>query len=185
MSALHADVTGVLRAWSPEQPEQEVLRRDYLAFLAEHPDGVFRSCRVGHVTASALVMNYGRSHVLLTLHPKVGRWLQMGGHVESDDESLRHAAWREAWEESGIAGGQMSREPVQLDRHPVPCGHDGMSEHLDVQYAIAVPDGSLEAMSHESLDLRWFPIHRLPEDTDDSVRALVAASRRMQLAPWP
>lgn len=185
MSTLHADVTRVLGAWSPPKREQEQLRREYLEFLADNPDGVFRACRIGHVTASALVMNASRSHVLLTLHPKVGRWLQMGGHMEVEDASLRQAAWREAWEESGIVGAQMSQEPVLLDRHPVACGAVGVSEHLDVQYAITVPDGSRETMSVESLDLRWFPIDRLPEGTDASVRALVAASRRVRLVSYP
>ena len=48
-------------------------------------------------------MDEHRTRVLLTLHPKVGRWLQLGGHVEIGDASLREAARRETIEEGGIA----------------------------------------------------------------------------------
>ena len=40
--------------------------------------------------------------VLLTLHPRVGQWLQLGGHCEPDDATIADAAAREGREESGI-----------------------------------------------------------------------------------
>ena len=42
--------------------------------------------------------------MLLTLHRKVGRWLQLGGHCEPADTTLAGAALREATEESGLPG---------------------------------------------------------------------------------
>ncbi len=41
---------------------------------------------------------------LLTLHPRFGRWLQLGGHCEDTDADIAAAALREATEESGIDG---------------------------------------------------------------------------------
>lgn len=175
---LHSDAATVLRDWRPSEPGQQHLRQQYLDFLAEHADAMQRSCRVGHLTASALMMNEARTQVLLTLHPKVGRWLQLGGHCEETDATLRAAAHREAQEESGIAdlAGTsvitISTEPLRLDRHPVPCG-GAMSEHLDVQYLALVPNGSREVISEESDDLRWFDVTALPDDLDSSVRALI------------
>lgn len=169
---LHGDATTVLGAWEHPEPQQRVLRDAYLGFLREHREAMSRECRVGHLTASALVMDEDRTRVLLTLHPKVGRWLQLGGHVESGDASLREAARRETIEEGGIADVTISAAPLRLDRHPVPCG-GGMSEHLDVQYLALVPADAQEVISDESDDLRWFDIDALPDPLDPSVRALI------------
>ena len=173
---LHADALGLLGAWDHPEPQQRVLRDAYLVFLREHPDAMSRACFDGHLTSSALVMDEARTRVLLTLHPKVGRWLQLGGHHEAGDASVRAAARREAIEESGIPDVTVSAAPLRLDRHPVPCG-GRMSEHLDVQYLALVPVDAREVMSAESDDLRWFPLDALPEPLDPSVRALIDTAR--------
>lgn len=170
---LHVDARLVLGRWRPEDPAVETLRRQYLDFLDEHPDAMSRECRVGHLTASAIVIDASRRHVLLTLHPKAGRWLQLGGHCEAQDGSLRAAALRETVEEGGILDVAISAQPVHLDRHPVSCW-GSPSEHLDVEYVAVVPDGSRPVMSEESDDLRWWPVDGLPDDADAAVRRLVA-----------
>ena len=173
--SLHDDAVSVLTGWEPRDAgshaAQAVLRDDYVAFLAAHDNAMWRSCVAGHLTASAMVLAADRSSVLLTLHPKFDRWLQMGGHCEPGDRTVHEAAAREALEESGIAGLVLSRDPVRLDRHRVGC-HGG-SWHLDVQYTALAPVGAVAQISDESLELRWWPVDALPEDTDDSVRRLV------------
>ena len=75
------------------------------------PTALWRTCAPGHLTASALVLDPGRRQVLLTLHPKVGRWLQLGGHCEPGDDARRRAL-REATEECGIDGLARRRRPA-------------------------------------------------------------------------
>jgi 8-oxo-dGTP pyrophosphatase MutT (NUDIX family) len=174
--SLHDDASAVLARWVAPDPEQDRLRRDYLAFLIEHDDAMLRACVPGHLTASALVLREDRSEVLLTLHPKFDRWLQTGGHCEAGDATLRDAAEREAREETGIDALVLSAEPVRLDRHPVGC-HGG-SWHLDVQYVAIAPADAAPVRSEESLDLAWWPVRALPDPPDTSVRALVAAALR-------
>ncbi|MDH6705137.1 8-oxo-dGTP pyrophosphatase MutT (NUDIX family) [Kitasatospora sp. MAA19] len=185
-SALHADAVRALTGWRPAEEEQERLRRDYLAHLAEQPEGLYRSCLPAHITASAAVVDPAAGRVLLTLHPKVGMWLQMGGHCEPDDRDLASAALREAVEESGIPDLVLlevdgAPVPAKLDRHLVRCTGKDKPEntHLDIQYIAVAPPGAQALISEESLDLRWFDYDRLPELTDHSVRDLVARARRL------
>jgi 8-oxo-dGTP pyrophosphatase MutT (NUDIX family) len=170
---LRTEAVRELSAWAAPTPDQVALRAAYLDHLAVHDDGMWRRCAPGHLTASALVLDRPGRRVLLTLHPKVGRWLQTGGHCEPGDRTLAAAALREATEESGIAGLELHDGPVRLDRHVVPCQPDGSSEHFDVQYVAIAPAGATETISEESLDLRWWPVDALPEGVDGSVRALV------------
>ncbi len=177
LAHLHADAFRMLESWDHAEPQQRILRDQYLVFLREHYDAMARACPTGHLTSSALVMDEDRVRVLLTLHPKVGRWLQLGGHNEEGDATVRDAALRETREESGIDDVTISARPLRLDRHPVPCG-GRMSEHLDVQFLALVPTGATAVKSDESDDLRWFPVRALPEPLDPSVRALIDAATR-------
>ncbi|MEU6100192.1 NUDIX hydrolase [Streptomyces flaveolus] len=167
--SLHDDAVLVLKG----HEGQDELRQVYLDHLAAHPDGMWKACADGHVTASALVIDPPRGRVLLTLHRKLRMWLQMGGHCEPVDETLARAALREGTEESGIAGlTLLPGGPVRLDRHHTPCAW-----HLDVQYAAVAPEGAVEAISDESLDLRWFPYAEVADVADESVVRLVEATR--------
>ncbi len=118
--------------------------------------------------------------MLLTLHAKLGRWLQTGGHIEPEDASLEAAALREAGEESGLADLELDPAPLLLSRHEVPCGPVVPCFHLDVQYLIRTPSASRPSFGPESVDVAWFGFDALP-DTDGSVRQLVsAAATRLQ-----
>ncbi|MFI5697088.1 NUDIX hydrolase [Kribbella sp. NPDC051586] len=159
------------------------MRKHYLQHLAAHADGMWRSCRPEHVTASALVVDAAGKNTLLTLHKTVGRWLQLGGHCEAGDTTLAGAALREATEESGLVGLTIGPEPLQLSRHLLLGGGCAGAYHLDVQFLVTATADMEYVVSEESHDLAWFPLDALPADTDTSVqelasRALHQLSRR-------
>ncbi|MER7918002.1 MULTISPECIES: NUDIX hydrolase [unclassified Streptomyces] len=169
--SLYDDAVLVLKGYEG----QDELRQSYLDHLAAHPDGMWKPCHAGHVTASALVIDPERGRVLLTLHRKLRMWLQMGGHCEPGDATVSAAALREATEESGMAGlTLLPGGPVRLDRHPIPAP---CHWHYDVQYAALAPAGAVAAISDESLDLRWFRYDEVAGVADESVVRLVDATR--------
>jgi 8-oxo-dGTP pyrophosphatase MutT (NUDIX family) len=173
--SLHEDAARVLREWPAPDEGQEQLRQLYRDHLSAYPDGMWKACQDGHITASALVIDPSRGRVLLTLHRKLKMWLQMGGHCEPDDATLAGAALREATEESGIEGlTLLPAGPVTLDRHLTPCAW-----HLDVQYAALAPRDAVAAISEESLDLRWFGYDEVAGVADESVRRLLTRTRAL------
>ncbi|QGK71300.1 NUDIX domain-containing protein [Allosaccharopolyspora coralli] len=163
---LHVDAVSTLERWQPADPQQEALRHAFRTLLDARQDACLRECAPGHLTASAVLVDHAGEHLMLTLHPRVGRWLQLGGHCEQEDTSLRAAALREATEESGIDGLVADPEPVHLDVHPITCSLGVPTRHFDVRFVVRAPEGALPVRSDESLDLRWWPLGALPADSD-------------------
>jgi 8-oxo-dGTP pyrophosphatase MutT (NUDIX family) len=164
-----------LETWSAPDHEQDQLRRHYLDHLARRSDGWSRSCAGAHLTASSLICAAAEGMVLLTLHRRLGRWLQTGGHIESTDPTLEAAATREAAEESGLSDLWLEPSPLLLSKHEVPCGPVQPTYHLDVQYLVHANHLVSPDLGEESIDIRWFFHDQLPA-VDHSVTALVRAA---------
>jgi 8-oxo-dGTP pyrophosphatase MutT (NUDIX family) len=176
--SVHASAIDVLTDWTAPDPAQDTLRHAVLSFVLGRPDACRRDCVPGHVTASALVLDHTGTRALLTLHPRFGRWLQLGGHCEDGDADIVAAALREATEESGIAGLRIEPALAALHVHPVTCSLGEPTRHLDLQFIAHAPSNAEITCSDESLDLRWWPLEELPADTDFGLTQLAAAARR-------
>jgi 8-oxo-dGTP pyrophosphatase MutT (NUDIX family) len=147
------------------------------AFLASDGDPIARENPIGHVTASALVIDRQTDTTLLTHHGKLGKWFQLGGHVDQGDATVLSAALREATEESGLAGLTPWDEAVfDVDVHTIPF-HRGRGEpehlHFDVRFLLAAPNRDI-AISDESNDLRWFSLDEAAAvASDDSLGRMI------------
>lgn len=163
------DFVAYFEAYGLRWPQEVDVVRGFVDFINRHEDCLLRSCRVGHLTASALVATPQLDAVLLHHHRKLDMWIQLGGHADGD-ASLHRVAMREAEEESGLRDlrlldhptlthGTLGPLPFDVDIHRIPA-RAGEPEHLhfDVRYvAIASRDAPL-VMSDESRDLRWFSL---------------------------
>ena len=173
MSVRQSAIT-LLTEWHAPSPDQDSLRHAVLSFLHARTDACLRDCVPGHITASTLILDDSGSRVLLTLHPRLGRWVQLGGHCEDADHDIVAAALREAAEESGVADLRIAPDLVAVHVHPVTCSLGVPTRHLDLQFAARAPAGAQIAVSDESVDLRWWPADALPEDADSALAYLVA-----------
>lgn len=186
--ALRRTALAELWAYRPADPTQVGLRERFLDLLAPGPQALGRDRLPGHLTASALVLDAAGERGLLLEHPKLGRWLQPGGHLEWD-ASLAAAALREVREETGLERLALAGGVLDLDLHPIPARRraDGAEEpghwHYDVRFLVRVladptrPPGTGRAeaatLGPEAAPLRWFrPAELDTLDTDDSVRRL-------------
>jgi 8-oxo-dGTP pyrophosphatase MutT (NUDIX family) len=121
-------------------------------------------------TVAVFVVHAGR--VLLHCHPKLGKWLPPGGHIEPN-ELPDEAAVREVAEEAGIAVRLVGArglprdypgQPVQL---VVPAGiqvefiAEG-HEHIDLVY-LAVPEGDVDVPPVIDDAFRWLSPDELRE----------------------
>ena len=145
-----------VRAPSAEQAETA---RRMLAFIDAHPDCLWRTCRDGHLTGSAWVVDPARRRTLLTHHRKLGKWLQLGGHADGE-EDLAAVALREAREESGLADVRLATPEIfDLDAHGIPArGQEPAHIHFDVRFLCEASADAPLAVSDESHALAWLDL---------------------------
>ncbi len=180
---LHADAVRVLTEWTAPDAEQAEFQQRFLDLLHTEPGAVRAEHPGAHITASVLVVNAEMDRVLLCLHGRIHRWVQLGGHLEPDDPTVAGAGLREATEESGIAGLLVHPAPIHLDVHRVNCRY-GPADHYDVRFAAIAPAGAIEQVSAESAALGWFaPLalpHPLASATEPLVGPALAIARQLR-----
>jgi 8-oxo-dGTP pyrophosphatase MutT (NUDIX family) len=165
-----------LRKHSPAGAHEAAMLERIIRFVEGHENCFERSLAAGHVTGSAWVVDQDRSHVLLTHHRKLDKWLQPGGHADGDPDVLR-VALREVEEESGLSVVSPVSEAIfDVDAHCIPArGAEPEHVHYDVRFLIEADRSRPLRISHESKDLAWVPLVRVGElNTDDSVMRMVS-----------
>lgn len=177
-----------LQIYAGKHPEQSQTADTMREFITRTPDCFDRSHKAGHITGSAWLINPGGDKVLLTLHRKLQRWMQTGGHADGDPEPLR-VALREATEESGIEGIRpLYREIFDIDIHRIP-GNKTKNEpehlHYDIRYLLQAPHEDF-SISDESDALAWWSrsdIEQRAAELDASVLRMAARYFRKDESP--
>ena len=157
-SELRNNLCAELQIFAAKYPEQKITADTMCDFITSTPDCFERSHLAGHITGSAWLVNPAGDKVLLTLHHKLQRWMQTGGHADGDPEPLRVAV-REAEEESGIHGiTPLQHSIFDIDIHRIPENKTkGEAAHLhyDIRYLLQAPD-EIFHISDESDALAWW-----------------------------
>lgn len=151
-----------LRAYLPADPHERAMRDRLVAFVEAQPQAFARELLIGHVTASAWIVDPSRTRALLTHHRKLDRWLQLGGHVDGDPD-VRAGALREAREESGLASLRLAHDAIyDLDVHAIPARPgEPAHDHYDVRFAFYADPAEPLVVSAESNQLAWVRLDAL------------------------
>jgi 8-oxo-dGTP pyrophosphatase MutT (NUDIX family) len=164
-----------LAAYRLNHPRESATVDRFRDFVASEPHCFRRDCWNGHVTGSAWVVNAAGTHVLLTHHRKLNRWLQLGGHSDGDPDPLR-VACREAEEESTLNVVPVDVELFDIDIHLIPArGADPDHFHFDARFAVRVVGSEIFRVTDESHALRWVRIEDLETLTTEPSMLRMAA----------
>ncbi|QBB70209.1 NUDIX domain-containing protein [Pseudolysobacter antarcticus] len=150
----------------PDEPDAG----EFVLFLAGNAPVFSRANLQGHFTGSAWLVSADGARVLLTHHRKLGRWLQLGGHADGD-EDLARVALREAEEESGLSDLIIADPHIfDIDRHSIPARGDEPGHwHYDVRFVVRATGSEKFALSEESLELAWLSIESIAADGDADI----------------
>lgn len=151
-----------INEYTPWDNTEETHRKAVLAFLKNGNPG-------SHITGSAWVVDQTGDKALLTLHTKLNKWLQPGGHGEPD-EAVRDTALREAEEETGLASLELLNPGIfDIDVHRIPPNGDTPGHyHYDIRFILLADGGEKLKISRESKDLKWVSFDEIPSLTGQS-----------------
>jgi 8-oxo-dGTP pyrophosphatase MutT (NUDIX family) len=153
---IRTHLISLLESYNPT-PTEIAYKERMLAFIKKHPDCFERSLEIGHITASAWLLNDAQDKVLLLHHAKLDLWVQPGGHCDGDSD-VAAVALKEAQEESGINDIVLLSPAIfDIDIHAIP-EHKGVPahDHYDVRFLMKARGSDAFVQNHESKAIQWF-----------------------------
>lgn len=146
----------LLEKYTPTDTAEINFKKEILSFIRTHPDCFERTLPIGHITASAWLLNKAGTHALLMHHMKLNNWFQLGGHCDGESDVLA-VAIKEAQEESGIQGIEpVSPDIFDIDVHLIPENpREKAHYHYDIRFLLQVTSDEDFIKNSESKELRW------------------------------
>lgn len=88
MKSNYKNTYDLIASYQPSYQKESVFKEKMLELISTCEDCFLRSCRVGHFTASAFLLNKEMTHALLMHHTKLDKWMQLGGHCDGNSDIL-------------------------------------------------------------------------------------------------
>jgi 8-oxo-dGTP pyrophosphatase MutT (NUDIX family) len=165
---LNEDIERVLCAYAERFPSDSDVIAELRALQRQKADIISRKEFRGHITCGAIVIGEG-SRLLMIHHRALNRWLFPGGHLESDDRSLRAAALREIAEETGVPASALSAPsdafaalPIQIDCHVIPANTakgEPEHRHFDFRFVFKGLIDQFAVQFEEVNDCAWMAVN--------------------------
>lgn len=186
------DLAEQLRLYRPfneqEQADQALILRCFRG-----PEDLFsRQSRLAHMTASAWVVNPGRTKVLMAYHNIYRSWAWLGGHADGERDLLQ-VALREAAEESGLKNVRpvspeiYSVEVLTVDGHIKRGAYVSSHLHLNLTYLLEADEkDELFVKPDENSGVRWFsPEGAVQASSEPWIREHIYAKLNEKLRSFP
>ncbi len=165
-----SDFHDLLLSYNPDNVEEKDFKTKMLCLLDQKGQLAFsRDSEEAHFTASAWLMDKYKNQILLLKHSKLNKWLQPGGHADSETD-LQLVARKEASEETNI----MEFLPLvkgifDLDIHLIPERKEVKAHyHYDVRYAFIVEDIEKTLINNESKAFKWLELNEVSKVTENA-----------------
>jgi len=166
-------LTTLLEYYNPAAKEETSFKQEILAFINKYENCFERTLEIGHVTASAWLLNQDKTKALLMHHTKLDKWFQLGGHCDGNPDTLE-VAIKEAEEESGIQNiSAVNNQIFDIDVHLIPENkREKEHYHYDIRFLLYVNGDDQLVQNSESKELRWISknINELPTDNSSVIR---------------
>lgn len=149
---------------------EEADRKAFLYFLnCCNPDSVYRRDNLlGHLTASAWIINHARDKVLMAYHNIYQSWAWLGGHADGEKDLLK-VAYQEAKEESSIRNiNLVVPQPIEINICPVSPHIKNQifvpaHLHYNVVYLFEGDENEfIQIKSDENSDVSWIRMSDVP-----------------------
>lgn len=171
-----------LNHYQTNYSEEIDFQKDMIQFVQENADFHQRINLAGHLTASAWILSPDQKSILMIHHKKLNRWLQPGGHLEAQDDTLEAGARREAIEECGLTHLELFSEGIfDLDIHPIPeKGNEPAHFHYDVRFIYQTKNWELEADFAEVNHIKWRKVDELlTENSEQSIHRMLLKTEKL------
>lgn len=163
----------LMKAYYPVNDQECVDKELILNLLQTQEDIFLRTNQTAHMTASAWVVNYDRSQVLMVYHNIYDSWSWLGGHADGDKDLLA-VAIREVQEESGIQNVNAVSEDIFSLEILTVDGHEKKGEyvpshlHLNVTYLLEANEKELlRIKADENSGASWFAAEECVEKSSE------------------
>jgi 8-oxo-dGTP pyrophosphatase MutT (NUDIX family) len=176
MVYLLKDLEQNLNGYEKQFPEETATVNRYFELMDSCREGVFsRKNLPGHITTSAFVLGKD-GRMAMIYHNALQKYLQPGGHVESD-VSLVSSAKREVMEEIGFAELELMLDgvPIDLDIHDIPANDakgEPLHQHFDVRFLFRTSELVPALQLEEVSGMKWFELGEVREISDEFERVI-------------
>jgi len=172
--------------YNPFNKNEKSMLMKIIGFLRKNNNVFDNNYQAGHITGSAWILSSDRSQVLLTHHVKLGIWIQLGGHADSNP-NIYDVAKREAKEESGLELIEpLSKSIFDVDVHEIPARKDFPAhKHYDIRFLFTANEKKRLTVSDESHNLAWINLTEVQEyNNETSILRMVKKSENSSLSEF-